>query len=97
MPRSFPDMQSLINNAKMRNFRMPEEGETEAEYRKAQAHFLRTEVKDIVEAGEVETGLGWDVMQIDPAFALRNMLGEEAFAELNSELLNVENNAPENN
>ena len=58
MPRSFPDMQSLKNNAKMRNFRQPAEDETEQVYRASFANFMRD--VDIVESMEIRSSKGWD-------------------------------------
>jgi len=62
MPMDFPNMQSLINRAKQRNFRQPNEGETESEFREAFSVFMRG--VDIVEAMEIKAGRGWD--KIDP-------------------------------
>lgn len=69
MPRSFPNMESLKNNAKMRNFRQPNEGESEADYRAAFADFLRP--IDPVESAEVRSGKGWDAQS--PQEMLANM------------------------
>lgn len=58
MPMSFPDMESLINRAKQRKFREPNEDETEEQYREAFADFM-VEV-DRVESAEIRNKLGWD-------------------------------------
>ena len=58
MPMSFPDMESLQFRAKQRNFRQPNEGESESEYREAFANFM-VDV-DRVESAEIRSGLGWD-------------------------------------
>ena len=58
MPRNFPDMQSLKNNANMRNFRQPLEYETEEAYRSAFADFMRG--IDIVESMEIRSSKGWN-------------------------------------
>lgn len=58
MPRNFPDIDSLKNNAAWRGFRQPQEGETEAQYREAFYNFML--YVDSVEAGEIRAGVGWD-------------------------------------
>ena len=58
MPMSFPDMMSLMNRAQIWKFRMPHDGEKEAEYRMALYAFVLP--KDSIEAGEIRTGKGWD-------------------------------------
>lgn len=69
MPRSFPTMESLTSNAKMRNFRQPNEGESEEEYREAFADFMRG--VDLVESAEIRSGKGWNAQS--PEEMLRNM------------------------
>jgi len=69
MPMSFPDMDSLKFRAKQREFRQPNEGETEAEYREAFANFMVN--VDRVESAEIRTGRGWD--QHDPRALLEAM------------------------
>lgn len=58
MPMSFPNMQSLKDRAQQRNFRQPEEDETEENYRAEFARFMRN--VDIIEAMEIADGRGWD-------------------------------------
>lgn len=62
MPRSFPNLKSLENNAAMRGFRTINKSETEDEYRIAFADFMKT--VDIVESMEIRSGKGWD--QLSP-------------------------------
>lgn len=69
MPMSFPDMDSLKFRAKQREFRQPNEDETEAEYREAFANFMVN--VDRVESAEIRTGRGWD--QMDPRSMLEAM------------------------
>lgn len=59
MPRSFPDLDSLKWNAQMRNFRQPNEGESENDYRAALAQHVQ-DLGDMVEAMEIRSGKGWD-------------------------------------
>lgn len=58
MPMSFPDFESLKRRAEQRKFRQPNEGESEADYRKAFADFMMD--VDRVESSEIRTGRGWD-------------------------------------
>lgn len=58
MPMNFPDMMSLMRCAEVWKFRKPNDGEKEAEYRKALYEFVLP--KDPIEAGEIRTGKGWD-------------------------------------
>jgi hypothetical protein len=55
---SFPDMASLVRRAEIRKFRAPTEGETEDEYREALATYVQR--TDMIEAGEIRIGKGWD-------------------------------------
>lgn len=63
MPMSFPDMDSLKRRATARKFRQPNEGETEADFRKAFAMFMRN--VDLVESMEISSGSGWDNWSLD--------------------------------
>lgn len=58
MPRDFPDMNSLKSAAKVHNFRQPNNGESEAEYRSALASHV--EPIDFIESCEIRTSKGWD-------------------------------------
>ena len=58
MPMDFPDMVSLITHAKMLNFRLPNEGESETDYRRALADFVAPQ--DFVESEEIRNKHGWD-------------------------------------
>jgi hypothetical protein len=58
MPTSFPDMESLKWAAKGHNFRQPNEGESEQEYRTALANYVAP--IDFVESQEIRTSKGWD-------------------------------------
>lgn len=58
MPMSFPNFESLKNRAKQRDFRQPNEGETEDQYRTAFADFMLS--VDRVESAEIRNKLGWD-------------------------------------
>lgn len=60
MPRSFPTMESLTNNAQMRNFRQPHENEAEEDYREALAQHVHHECGYIVEAMEIRAKVGWN-------------------------------------
>lgn len=71
MPMSFPDLDSLKRRAQQRGFRMPNENESETDYRNAFADFMQT--VDRVESGEIRLGVGWDVAQHDPATLLQAM------------------------
>lgn len=69
MPRSFPDMNSLENAARVHKFRQPHEGEDESDYR----HALANHVKgiDLVESMEIRSGKGWDAFdEVDNALML---------------------------
>lgn len=72
MPMSFPDFESLKRRASQRGFRQPAEGELEGEFRKNFADFMVS--RDRVESAEIRSGLGWDLMQNNPA-ALLEMMG----------------------
>jgi len=58
MPLDFPDMQSLVNRAKLHGFREPIENEREDEYRNALADFV--EPIDFIESIEIRNKIGWD-------------------------------------
>lgn len=58
MPMSFPDMASLKSAAECWKFREPNEGENEADYRKALADFVRPQ--DLIESQEIRTSKGWN-------------------------------------
>jgi len=58
MPMDFPDMASLKRAAECWDFREPEEGETEIQYRTALADFVQD--KDLIESMEIRSGKGWD-------------------------------------
>jgi len=58
MPMDFPDLPSLLNAAEVWDFRKPEDGESEAAYRKALADHVAQ--RDLVESQEIRTGHGWD-------------------------------------
>jgi len=58
MPMNFPDMESLVEAAKVHKFRKPHDGEAEDGYRVALAdHVQRI---DFVESMEIRTSKGWD-------------------------------------
>ena len=73
MPRSFPDLASLKNNAKSRGFRQPYETETENDYRSAFADFMVN--VDLIESGEIRSGLGWD--QQHPMLMLAGLMSDK--------------------
>jgi hypothetical protein len=58
MPMDFPDMNSLIQCAKIWKFRQPNEGEPEVDYRKALSDHIAPQ--DFIESQEVRAGKGWD-------------------------------------
>ncbi len=58
MPMSFPDMKALKRAAECWKFREPNDGETEADYRKALADFVQPQ--DFIESQEIRTSKGWD-------------------------------------
>jgi len=58
MPMDFPDLQSLKDRAKGREFRQPNEGETEADYREALASHIAP--IDPIESMEIRNSVGWD-------------------------------------
>ena len=58
MPMSFPDMRSLELAAKTHNFRPPNEGESEGDFRTALADHVKP--IDRVESFEIRTGKGWN-------------------------------------
>ena len=68
MPMSFPDIESLKQRAKVREFRQPEEGESEESFREALASHVG-EV-DIIESMEIRNKVGWDQWDDQP-----NVLG----------------------
>ncbi len=78
MPMSFPTMQSLINRAKVRNFREPLENESEDVYRKEFADFMRS--VDLVESMEIRSGLGWDKQ--NPTDFLEGAFGKTKLTEM---------------
>lgn len=59
MPRNFPDMDSLKWNAQCRNFRQPNKGESEPDYREALAAHVHG-LGDVVEAMEIRSTKSWD-------------------------------------
>lgn len=72
MPMSFPDMKSLQQRAKQRNFREAGVAELEGDYREAFAKFM--ENVDRVEAAEIRLGIHSDfVRENDPASMLKAM------------------------
>ena len=71
MPMSFPTMESLKSRAAQRNFRQPDEDESEDHYRTAFSDFMMDH--DKVESSEIRTGRGWDNQ--DPFELLSNFLG----------------------
>ena len=86
MPMSFPDFESLRRRAEQRNFRKPNEGETEEEFRQAFAEFMQE--ADPVEAHEIRSGKGWDVWDgANQHEMLVNMMGAEELGKLMRELL----------
>ena len=58
MPMDFPTMDSLKRAAKCHEFRQPNEGETEAAYRKALADHVQP--RDLIESMEIRSSVGWD-------------------------------------
>lgn len=58
MPMDFPNLQSLKDRAKSRNFRNCKDGETEDMYRQAFAKYMDS--IDMVEANEIRNKVGWD-------------------------------------
>lgn len=58
MPMSFPDMASLGRAAKIWNFRKPDDGEAEEDYRNALADYVV--MRDSIESMEIRSGKGWD-------------------------------------
>lgn len=56
MPMSFPDMKSLKFAAQCHKFREPNEGETEAAFRKALADHVKP--IDFIESQEIRTSKG---------------------------------------
>lgn len=73
MPIDFPNMDSLINRARLRGFRMPEPDETEDAYRQAFSVFMRG--VDMVESIEIATGTGWD--KITPMEMMEHLLSNK--------------------
>lgn len=76
MPMTFPDMNSLMHRATMRNFRQPLDGESEHDYREAFAGFMQN--IDMVEAGEIRLGaipLNF-ASEHSPMLALSAMMGK---------------------
>lgn len=60
MPRSFPDMESLEDAARVHKFRTIRDGEEESDYRDALADHVRDVTGDVVESMEIRTGKGWN-------------------------------------
>ena len=58
MPMSFPEMNDLLAAAEIHKFRLPNDGETEAEFREALADHVKP--IDFIESQEIRTGKGWD-------------------------------------
>ncbi len=58
MPMDFPDLKSLKATAKVHNFRQPDEGETEKEFR--EALHLHVKSVDTIESFEIKFGVGWN-------------------------------------
>lgn len=74
MPMSFPDMRSLENAARVHNFRQPNEGEEESDYREALANHVKG--IDLVESMEIRTGKGWNAFdETDNALMLLHAFG----------------------
>ena len=85
MPMSFPDFESLRRRAEQRNFRKPNEGETEEEFRQAFAEYMQE--ADPVEAHEIRSGKGWDEWDGGNQHEmLVNMMGAEELGKLMREL-----------
>lgn len=88
MPRSFPDMQSLVSNAKARKYREPFENETEESYRTNFANWMRN--VDPVESLEIRNGVGWDKQ--NPLGMLIDLMGSKeshSSGELNIERIHT--------
>jgi len=68
MPMLFPDMGSLERRAVQRKFRTPFTAESQLDYREA----LATHVQkvDMIEAGEIRLGIGYDVWTMDQRAAV---------------------------
>ena len=73
MPIDFPNMDSLINRARLRGFRMPEPGETEDSYRQEFSVFMCG--VDMIESIEIATGTGWD--KITPMEMMEHLLSNK--------------------
>lgn len=58
MPMNFPDIESLKRAAEVHNFRQPNDGELEENYRIELA--THVDVIDMVEANEIRYKVGWD-------------------------------------
>ena len=85
MPMSFPDFESLRRRVEQRNFRKPNEGETEEEFRQAFAEYMQE--ADPVEAHEIRAGKGWDEWDGGNQHEmLVNMMGAEELGKLMREL-----------
>lgn len=69
MPRSFPDMDSLKRQAPRYDFRQPNEGESEEDYRTALADVALK--VDPVESAEIRNKVGWNAQS--PEMMLRAM------------------------
>jgi hypothetical protein len=75
MPRSFPDLDSLENAARVHKFRQRHEDEDESNYRDALANHVRDVVGDVVESMEIRTGKGWNAFnEVDNALLLLDSL-----------------------
>jgi hypothetical protein len=71
---SFPDMKSLQQCAECNEFRQPNEGETEDEYRAALANHVQP--RDYIESLEIRNKVGWDEFSPDQN---RDMLRRRGF------------------
>ena len=74
MPMDFPDMKSLKDAAEVHKFRLPNEEETEADFRSALADHVKS--RDFVESEGIRTGHGWDKFTDSEN---QGMLGRAAF------------------
>jgi len=54
MPMTFPTIESLVERAEQRGFRMPKENESTEEYRAAFAEFMKD--IDMIESFEIKNG-----------------------------------------
>lgn len=58
MPMDFPDMRSLIMAGQVHEFRAPNDGESEEDYRSALADHVQP--RDYIESFEIRNKVGWD-------------------------------------